>query len=1400
MAMKLNPPDFGKSKSYERYKQELLAWREVTEVKKEKLGIAVALSLPDETTIRDKVFDELGIEDLKGENGFDTILEFFDKNLSKDDLTDSIEKFESFEDCKREPGQSVIDFISNFDQKYNKILKKKMKLPSEVLAFKLLRRANISREERMLVMTGMDYSKKDTLYEQTKQSLKKFKGEMASGGSNLPTMAIKCEPTFVAASYSRGRYNRGRRPNRSTWRGGMDGRKERPVNPMGSNGKPMTCLACGSYRHLVSTCPHSWENLEKVNISEEDIEEACLFTGGDQQGLVELGCEAKNCAILDSACSSTVCGRNWMSCYLESLDAVDKTKVVKNPGSKTFKFGDGKRLKSEASYSIPAFMAGHRVSITADVVDSDIPLLLSLKSMKDAKIKLDTENDKAEILGTEVSLNYTSSGHYSVSIDRNSIPVETVHSVKLSDEDRKGRSQILRKLHRQFAHPSELKFITLLKDAGMWEDVYSDEVSQIYAECDLCKAYTRTPARPAVGLPMATRFNQMVAMDLKKWSRGWILHIVDMWSRLTVSVFIERKTSKEVIDKIMKHWIGAGFGVMEGILTDNGGEFSSDEMREVASILNVKVCTTAAESPFQNGLCERIHSVTDSMLLKLQKQCPNTPLDVLLCWANMARNALQMVHGYSSYQLVFGKNPNLPNIMSDQVPALAASTTSEVFAKHLNSLHAARQSFIESESSERVRRALRCKVRASEQVFENGELVYYKREGQEKWLGPGKVVFQDGKVVFVRHGGVFVRVSPNRLIKINTKWTKNENGGLGVNKNSGDSRGAEFESRWTEYIANGEDGENTENEEIGAAAQSDDIVQGDTEQKDVTSDKIDLKAEDKIELKMNSESWIGATVLKRAGKVTGIYKNWYNLRMDNSSEIQSVDLETVEWRKIEESVNVVVIPRSRHCEEQCMEAKKIELNKLKEFNTYEEVEDTGQNRISTRWVLCEKSNNVRARLVARGFEEETSDRCDSPTVAKCTLRVFLALAVSKSWQVKTTDIKSAFLQGKTLEREVYIIPPKEAEVEEGKIWKLIHCLYGLNDAARQFYSSVVEELTRLKCIQSHLDPAMFFLKEGDRLVGMIVSHVDDFLHCGEERFEKEVMARLRERFLAGKLESGHFRYVGFDILQQKEGITLDQTGYVEEMECTTLNPQRAAQKQDLLTPAELTVLRGLVGRLNWTVQGSRPDMAFEMVELSTKFRKGTVSDLARAIKAVRKLKEETARIFFPPLGDVHCWKVVVFTDAAHANLCDGVSSMGAHLVLLVGEDKNCCVLAWHANKIKRVVRSTIAAETLSLQEGLETAIYLRRLIEEVLSLEEGSIPIAAYIDNKSVVEAVHSTKMVDDKRLRLDIAAVQQSLQRREVTSIQWCPGELQLANCMTKKGASGRQIMTLVQSGKFDF
>ena len=204
-----------------------------------------------------------------------------------------------------------------------------------------------------------------------------------------------------------------------------------------------------------------------------------------------------------------------------------------------------------------------------------------------------------------------------------------------------------------------------------------------------------------------------------------------------------------------------------------------------------------------------------------------------------------------------------------------------------------------------------------------------------------------------------------------------------------------------------------------------------------------------------------------------------------------------------------------------------------------------------------------------------------------------------------------------------------------------------------------------------------------------------------------------------------------------------------------------------------------------------------MVDLSTKFKKREVSALIRAIEVISKLKEERAAVAFPRLGDPKNWRLLIFSDAAHANLNDGVSSMGAHLIFLVGENKTFCPLSWHAGKIKRVVRSTIAAEALSLQEAFEDGFYTRQIIEDMMGIPVRTIPLIAYVDNKSVMEALHSTKHVEDKRLRLDIGALRESLQRRDLNAVKWCPGTYQLANCMTKRGASGYMLQGILQSGQ---
>ena len=89
MYMTIEPPHFF-SKNFEIYKLELLAWSEVTEISKSKQAIVIALSITDDD-IRENIFTQLSLEDLKQEKGLDCLIQFLDSFLGKDEITDTVE-------------------------------------------------------------------------------------------------------------------------------------------------------------------------------------------------------------------------------------------------------------------------------------------------------------------------------------------------------------------------------------------------------------------------------------------------------------------------------------------------------------------------------------------------------------------------------------------------------------------------------------------------------------------------------------------------------------------------------------------------------------------------------------------------------------------------------------------------------------------------------------------------------------------------------------------------------------------------------------------------------------------------------------------------------------------------------------------------------------------------------------------------------------------------------------------------------------------------------------------------------------------------------------------------------------------------------------------------------------
>merc|ERR1711888_256653 len=99
--------------------------------------------------------------------------------------------------------------------------------------------------------------------------------------------------------------------------------------------------------------------------------------------------------------------------------------------------------------------------------------------------------------------------------------------------------------------------------------------------------------------------------------------------------------------------------------------------------------------------------------------------------------------------------------------------------------------------------------------------------------------------------------------------------------------------------------------------------------------------------------------------------------------------------------------------------------------------------ITMRWVITHKRGaegmTVMARLVAPGFQDPAV-KAGSLGVGACvTARLsslhVLFTAAQRKWEVVKIDISGAFLKGKKLKRDVFLVPPPEARCPAGSVWK-----------------------------------------------------------------------------------------------------------------------------------------------------------------------------------------------------------------------------------------------------------------------------------------------------------------------------------------------------------------------------
>ena len=82
----------------------------------------------------------------------------------------------------------------------------------------------------------------------------------------------------------------------------------------------------------------------------------------------------------------------------------------------------------------------------------------------------------------------------------------------------------------------------------------------------------------------------------------------------------------------------------------------------------------------------------------------------------------------------------------------------------------------------------------------------------------------------------------------------------------------------------------------------------------------------------------------------------------------------------------------------------------------------------------------------------------------------------------------------------------------------------------------------------------------------------------------------------------------------------------------------------------------------------------------------------------------------------------------------------------------------------------------------------------------GNLKTLVLVDNKDLHEAVHSIKAPGEKRCTPEVFQIKQAMVLDGlITELRLVPGELQMADALTKPGRSGQDMMEAIRLGRLD-
>ncbi|ELQ32750.1 hypothetical protein OOU_Y34scaffold01053g4 [Pyricularia oryzae Y34] len=419
----------------------------------------------------------------------------------------------------------------------------------------------------------------------------------------------------------------------------------------------------------------------------------------------------------------------------------------------------------------------------------------------------------------------------------------------------------------------------------------------------------------------------------------------------------------------------------------------------------------------------------------------------------------------------------------------------------------------------------------------------------------------------------------------------------------------------------------------------------------------------------------------------------------------------------------------------------------------------------------------KSRLVVQGHsdQEKKTLLTQAPTIMRCSQRLILSITPSLmeryGYKLMIRDISQAYTQSKSqLMRDVLVRIPRELQhrYPRGTYLKVHKPLYGLAESGLHWFDTYQRHhKERLNCKTSIYDTCLLMTKSSP--FGLVGLQTDDTLNLGDPDFIAAEEAELQRAGLLAKpqrvLQEGDTEdFNGCKITLKNGTVVIRQKGQADRLEQVKIGA--ADRKQQYVAQR---------ARGAYIATICQPEAAFDL-SVAAQAKEPTDTEIETLNKRIQwQIDNKLRGLTYIPL-DMEKAKLYVFVDGSLANLVDMSSQIGYLIVL--GTETNAednagfevqgNIVHWSSVKCSRITRSSLASEIYGMTGGLDLGYVLARTLGTICQqINLPSPELVICTDSKSLYECLVRLGTTLEKRLMIDILAIRQSYENREIQEIR---------------------------------